>query len=167
MYRQFRILVSLVIVFLGSAAQAKDLKITHFDVPYSVSKHYSVSDQAVLEVFNERCRNAAGNETTLNKAKALENVDGFVDAVTVYDLAYLRCEGLANAWELGVVSMGSGGSEWAVTVGGHWIVRVRAMSLEVKVINQSELLFSAVVHPTYCENIDDNCVKEFKLLQSD
>lgn len=167
MYRQFRILVSLVIVFSGSAAEATDLKIEQFDVPYSVSKHYSVSDQAVLELFNERCRNATGHDTTLDKAKSLENVDGFVEAVTVYDLAYLRCEGWENEWELGVVSMGSGGSEWAVTVAENWIVRVRAMRLEVKVINQSELLFSAVVHPTYCENIDDNCVKEFKLLQSD
>ena len=167
MYRQFRILVSLVIVFSGSATQAKDLKITHFDIPYSVSKHYSVSEQAIFDVFDDKCRSATGHDTTLDKARALGSVEGFVEAVTVYDLAYLRCEGWANAWELGVVSLGSGGSEWAVTVGEQWIIRVRAMSLEVKVINKSELLFSAVVHPTYCENIDDNCVKEFRLLQSD
>ena len=167
MYRQFRILVSLVIVFLGSAAHAKDLQITHFDVPYSVSKHYSVSDQDIFELFDDKCRSATGHETTIDKGKALENVDGFIEAVKVYDLAYLRCEGWANEWELGVVSMGSGGSEWAVVVGDQWIVRVRAMNLEVKVISQSELFFSAVVHPIYCENIDDNCVKEFRLLQSD
>ena len=167
MYRQFRILVSLVIVFLGSAAHAKDLQITHFDVPYSVSKHYSVSDQDIFELFDDKCRSATGHETTIDKGKALENVDGFIEAVKVYDLAYLRCEGWANEWELGAVSMGRGGSEWIVTVGEQWIVRVRAMSLSVMATNRIELTISAIVHPIYCKNDEGNCVKEFRLLQSD
>ena len=167
MHTKLRVLSLLLLGVLSKSVQASGLQIDQFDYPFIVSKHVFVTEKAVLEAFDERCHDATGHYTTLDKTKAREDVDGFIDAVAIYNLAYLRCEGWENEHELGVVLMGSGGSEWAVTVGDQWIVRVRAMSVEVKVMNPSELSISAFVHPTYCENAYGNCVKALRLRNVD
>lgn len=167
MCTKLRMLLFLWAGVFSTLAQASGLQIEKFDAPFRVSKHSSVTEQAVLELFDKRCHDATGKHTTLDKTKALDNISGFIEAITIYDLAYLRCENWANQWELGVVLVGNGGSEWAVTVGEQWIVRVRAMSLEVKVLNKNELSILAIVHPTYCENVDDDCIKNFRFRKID
>lgn len=156
-----------VLMLLGSiaanSAHAEQINISRFDAPFRVSKHSVISDRIILEQFDERCRQETGNDTTLDTDIAISSVEGFSAAINVYDLSYLRCSGWKNEWELGVMSLGSGGGEWAISIGDEYIVRVRALNLDIDVFNSKDLVIFANVHPVYCESKLVKCVKEFRL----
>lgn len=145
---------------------ALEFNIVSFDEPFRASSHSVVSESLIFEVYDERCRNATGHATKLANSEAVRNLDKFSVPVKIFDLSYLRCPGWANEWELGVISMGDGGNEWAVIIGNKFIVRVRALFLEFKVLSDEQLMLSATVHPIYCEHKKAICVKNFQLLRT-
>ena len=161
------ILIFFASLLITQALYANQFLITHFDEPFIVSKHSYISDEIILERYDERCIKATGNSTTLDKSKAVTEIHSFSVQVKAYDLSFLRCEKWTNEWELGVIALGSGGNDWAVTIGEQFIVRVRAISLAVTALHPQELVISAKVHPTYCQNASTECLKRFKLSLSD
>ena len=155
---------ALFILFTGilNYALAQEAYISKFDAPFRVAAYQGIRDEHIFDIFDERCLDVTGHKTSINKSDAVTYFDDYMLPVRIYDLSYLRCKGWANEWELGVISMGSGGNEWAVVIGEQFIVRVRAMRLLVQEINLNELLLLAYVHPVHCESSAVDCIKEFK-----
>ena len=161
------ILIFFASLLITQALYANQFLITHFDEPFIVSKHFYISDEIILEEYDERCIKATGNSTTLDESKAVTEFHSFFVQVKAYDLSFLRCEKWANEWELGVIALGSGGNDWVVTIGEQFIVRVRAMSLSVTALHPQELVISATVHPNYCQNSSTDCLKHFRFSLTD
>ena len=77
--------------------------------------------------------------------------------VELIDMGMIECQ---HGWDLhamGNVRQGSGGTEWAVVYNDEYIVRFTAMQAEITYSDDGEPSIRAVVHPIYCDNVQEKC----------
>ena len=83
--------------------------------------------------------------------------------VELIDMGMIECK---HGWDLhamGNVRQGSGGTEWAAVYNNEYLVRFTALSAEVTYAENGHPSISAVVHPIYCDNSQNECQIDMRL----
>ncbi|MDB2369809.1 hypothetical protein N9W92_07935 [Planktomarina temperata] len=83
--------------------------------------------------------------------------------VELIDMGMIECKRGWDLHEMGNVLMGSGGTEWAAVYNDEFLVRFTAMQAEIVYTDNGEPSIRALVHPLYCEDIQEECRISMKL----
>ena len=78
-------------------------------------------------------------------------------------MGMIECQHGWDLHEMGNVRQGSGGSEWAAIYNDEFLVRFTAMQAESTYFDNGEQSISALVHPMYCDDIQEECRIYMKL----
>ena len=77
--------------------------------------------------------------------------------VELIDMGMIECK---HGWDLhamGNVRQGGGGTEWVAVYNNEFLVRFTAMQAEITYSDDGEPSIRALVHPLYCENVQEEC----------
>ena len=83
--------------------------------------------------------------------------------VELINMGMIECK---HGWDLhamGNVRQGSGGTEWAAIYDDEFLVRFTAMQAEITYSDDGKPSIRALVHPMYCDNIQEECRISMKL----
>lgn len=83
--------------------------------------------------------------------------------VELINLGMIECQHGWDLHEMGNVRQGSGGTEWAVVYDDEFLVRFTAMQAEITYSDNGEPSIRALVHPMYCDDIQEECRISMKL----
>ena len=77
--------------------------------------------------------------------------------VELIDMGMIECK---HGWDLhamGNVRQGSGGTEWVAVYNDEFLVRFTAMQAEITYSDDGEPSIRALVHPIYCDDVQEKC----------
>ena len=83
--------------------------------------------------------------------------------VELIDMGMIECQ---HGWDLhamGNVRQGSGGSEWVAVYNDEFLVRFSAMQASITYSDDGEPSIRALVHPLYCDDVQEECRISMKL----
>jgi len=83
--------------------------------------------------------------------------------VELIDMGMIECKHGWDLHEMGNVRLGSGGTEWVAVYDDEFLVRFTAMQAEITYSDNGEPSIRALVHPLYCEDIQEECRISMKL----
>jgi len=83
--------------------------------------------------------------------------------VELINMGMIECRHGWDLHEMGNVRQGSGGTEWAAIYNDEFLVRFTAMQAEITYSDNGEPSIRALVHPLYCDNIQEKCSIFMKL----
>lgn len=83
--------------------------------------------------------------------------------VELINMGMIECRHGWDLHEMGNVRQGSGGTEWAAIYNDEFLVRFTAMQAEITYSDNGEPSIRALVHPLYCDNIQEECSIFMKL----
>ena len=83
--------------------------------------------------------------------------------VELIDMGMIECKHGWDLHEMGNVRQGSGGSEWVAVYNDEYLVRFTAMQAEITYSDDGEPSIRALVHPLYCDDVQEECRISVKL----
>lgn len=83
--------------------------------------------------------------------------------VELINMGMIECKHGWDLHEMGNVRQGSGGTEWAAIYNDEYIIRFTAMQAEITYSDGGEPSIEALVHPLYCEDVQEACRISMKL----
>ena len=83
--------------------------------------------------------------------------------VELINMGMIECQHGWDLHEMGNVRQGSGGTEWAAVYNGEFLVRFTAIQAEIIYSNDGKPSIRALVHPLYCDDIQEECRISMKL----
>lgn len=83
--------------------------------------------------------------------------------VELIDMGMIECPHGWDLHEMGNIKLGSGGSEWIATYHDEYLVRFTALTAEIIYSDDGVPTIRALVHPTYCDNVQGECRINMKL----
>jgi|GEM_PF-3685788 len=83
--------------------------------------------------------------------------------VELINMGMIECKHGWDLHEMGNVRQGSGGSEWVAVYNDEFLVRFSAMQAQITYSDDGEPSISALVHPIYCDDVQEECRISMKL----
>jgi len=83
--------------------------------------------------------------------------------VELINMGMIECPHGWDLHEMGNIKLGSGGSEWIATYNDEYLVRFTAMDAKITYSDDGEPSIRALVHPTYCDVVQEECRINMKL----
>lgn len=83
--------------------------------------------------------------------------------VELINMGMIECKHGWDLHEMGNVRQGSGGTEWAAVYNDEFLVRFTAIQAEITYSDNGEPSIRALVHPMYCDDIQEECRISMKL----
>ena len=83
--------------------------------------------------------------------------------VELINMGMIECKHGWDLHEMGNVRQGSGGSEWVAVYNDEYLVRFTAIQAEITYFDNGEPSIRALVHPMYCDDIQEECRISMKL----
>ena len=83
--------------------------------------------------------------------------------VELIDMGMIECKHGWDLHKMGNRRQGSGGTEWVAVYKDEFLVRFTAMQAEITYSDNGEPSIRALVHPMYCDDVQEECRISMKL----
>ena len=126
---------------------------------FAIEQYRSVDRFYLTEPYDIFCLQRPGFmvEIPWDATSAYGDVTKGQIKVELIDMGMIECK---HGWDLhamGNVRQGSGGTEWVAVYNNEFLVRFTAMQAEITYSDDGEPSIRALVHPLYCDNVQEEC----------
>jgi len=126
---------------------------------FAIERYRSIDRSYLTEPYDIFCLQRPGFmvEIPWDATSAYGDVTKGQIEVELIDMGMIECK---HGWDLhamGNVRQGSGGTEWVAVYNDEFLVRFTAMQAEITYSDDGEPSIRALVHPLYCENVQEEC----------
>ena len=126
---------------------------------FAIEQYRSIDRSYLTEPYDIFCLQRPGFmvEIPWDATSAYGDVTKGQIEVELIDMGMIECK---HGWDLhamGNVRQGSGGTEWVAVYNDEFLVRFTAMQAEITYSDDGEPSIRALVHPLYCENVQEEC----------
>lgn len=132
---------------------------------YAIERYNTIKRSYITEPYDVFCLSRPGFmvEIPWDASEMYGDPQNGQVVVELINMGMIECKHGWDLNEMGNIKLGSGGTEWVALYNDEFLVRFTATEAEIIYSEDGEPVIRALVHPLYCDDVQEECSIFMKL----